>query len=185
VDVAVALCLLVLSTSCIEAEHGKTNGKHVGGATSFEMVNREFSMFSFIIDHLRVSLPIVVILFSLSSFSDCEVPQPEAYPKEEVRMALLHIALQEGFSNDSVEIQIDGKEVFRKTEIKTRNQIGFADSFDLNLPQGSVRLSISVPTRQASETITLLLEDPVYLGISLTREGKITYQISGEPFRYL
>jgi hypothetical protein len=175
----------VLSTPHIEAQHGKTNGKHAGGASSFQMVNKEFSMLSSIMDHLRVSLPFVVILFSLSSFSDYEVPQPEAYPKEEVRMVPLHIALQEGFSNDSVEIQIDGKEVFRKTEIKTRNQIGFADSFDLNLPEGSLRVSISVPTRQASETITLLLEDPVYLGISLTREGKVTYQISREPFRYL
>lgn len=100
-------------------------------------------------------------------------------------MVLLHIALQEGFSNDSVGIQIDGQEVFQKTDIKTRNQIGFADSFDLNLPEGSVTVSISVPTRQASETITLRLKDPIYLGISLTREGKVIYRVSREPFGYL
>jgi hypothetical protein len=175
----------VFSIPHVEAKHDKTHGKDVGGATSFEIVNREFSMFSSVIDHLRVSLPVVMILFSLSSSSDYEMPQLEAYAKEEVRMVLLHIALQEGFSNDSVGIQIDGQEVFQKTDIKTRNQIGFADSFDLNLPEGSVTVSISVPTRQASETITLRLKDPIYLGISLTREGKVIYRVSREPFGYL
>jgi hypothetical protein len=35
-------------------------------------------------------------------------------------MALLHIALQEGFTGDDVVVRVQGEEVFRKEDVTTR-----------------------------------------------------------------
>jgi hypothetical protein len=46
-------------------------------------------------------------------------------------MSLLHIALQEGFSNDEVRIKVNGAQLGSLTGVTTKNQIGFAESLDL------------------------------------------------------
>ncbi len=46
-------------------------------------------------------------------------------------MVLLHIAFQEGFTDDTVVVRVNGREVFRKGSVKTRLQIGYADSFEV------------------------------------------------------
>jgi hypothetical protein len=100
-------------------------------------------------------------------------------------MALLHIALQEGFSNDSVRILTNDREVYSKTGVKTRNQIGFADSWEADIPPATVDILISVPSRNASERMALPVLEATYLGVSVTREGKVVYRVSPEPFRYM
>jgi hypothetical protein len=98
---------------------------------------------------------------------------------------LLHVALQEGFTNDSVQILVNGREVFKKQDITTKTQIGFADSVELDIPKQPATVRVEVSSRLASETIALPEEDAVFLGISLSRDGKITHRISKEPFGYL
>jgi hypothetical protein len=98
---------------------------------------------------------------------------------------LLHVALQEGFANDSVQIHVNGREVFKKQNITTKTQIGFADSIELDLPKQPATVVVEVSSRRASETIALPQEDAVFLGISLSRDGRITHRISKEPFGYL
>jgi len=60
-------------------------------------------------------------------------------------MKLLHIAFQEGFADDTVVIRVNGKEVFRKASVKTRTQIGYAGSFEVNVQEGSVNVEVTLP----------------------------------------
>ena len=100
-------------------------------------------------------------------------------------MALLHVDLQEGFTGDSVVVRVNGKEMFQKLGVRTRVQTGYADSFETNVADGSAEVEVVLPLRNLSESIHLEASEPVYLGVSLTREGRISYQVSHEPFGYL
>jgi hypothetical protein len=99
-------------------------------------------------------------------------------------MPLLHIAFQEGFEGDTVLVRIDGKEIFRKDDVKTRPQIGYATSFEINSHEGPVTIDIHLPGKSISERVPLQLVGATFVGVSI-RQGKITCRISNEPFRYL
>ncbi len=111
--------------------------------------------------------------------------KPHIHRNLKAPMALLHIALQEGFFNDSVIIRANRQEIFRRQSVKTRTQIGLAEWMEINLPEGSVTLEVSVPSKGVTQSIPLQLSGNVYLGISLTPEGKLNYQISNQAFGYL
>jgi hypothetical protein len=98
-------------------------------------------------------------------------------------MPQLHIALQDGFSKDTVQIQVGARQVFRKEGVTTRTQIGFADAVDVEAA-GQVAVAISLPARRASQTVTLTVDRPTYLGVSVAADGTITATPSHEPFRY-
>src|SRR2546422_7280448 len=99
-------------------------------------------------------------------------------------MAQLHIAMQEGFEDETVVIRVAGREAFRKDNVKTKLQIGFADSFEMNVEEGSVSIEIDLPKKSLSKSIELQVPNTVYLGVSIIA-GKIEYKISPEPFGYL
>ena len=99
-------------------------------------------------------------------------------------MALLHIAMQEGFEDENVVIRVAGKEAFRKDSVRTKLQIGFADSFEMNVEEGPVSIEIDLPSKSLSRVIELQVQNAVYLGVSMIA-GKIEYKISHEPFGYL
>lgn len=100
-------------------------------------------------------------------------------------MPRLHIALQEGFMNDTVSIRINGEKVFHKEAVTTRLQIGLADTLEFDTPQGSVNVEIDLPLRHLSESTALNISTTVYLGISILPEGRISFNTSHEPFGYL
>src|SRR3989442_1310537 len=97
---------------------------------------------------------------------------------------LLHIALQEGFFDDTVTILIDGKEVARRTNVTTKTQIGLAATVDLSLPPGPISLGISVRGRPPSEALPVELTGPTYVGVSIQTNGHIVSTRSDTPFRY-
>ena len=98
-------------------------------------------------------------------------------------MASLCIALQDGFEGDPVVVKVNGKEVFKQDNVKTRRQIGKAASFELKIEDGPAKVEVSVPLKDLSETIALKVSGEVYLGVSLA-EGKIEHKLSSGPFRY-
>ncbi len=97
----------------------------------------------------------------------------------------MRIDLQDGFYNDTVVIVVNGKEVFRRTDVSTRFQIGYALSVDQGIAENSPVVEIILPLKNLSETIKLRTPEPVFLGVSLTQDGKIDCRISHEPFRYI
>jgi hypothetical protein len=99
-------------------------------------------------------------------------------------MALLHVALQEGFSDDTVEIRVNGAEVFRKSGVSTRLQIGFADSVETEIESDAVDLTVSLPNRPLSKSLVFPISDPTYVGVSVEAQG-VTFNVSMEPFGYV
>jgi hypothetical protein len=101
-------------------------------------------------------------------------------------MPLIHVALQEGFQNDTVVVRLDGVEVYRQTGLKTRMQIGLADSFDLDVAPGPIELWVEVLTQNAG--VRVPIEVPVarelYVGVSVAPDGGVSYKVTDEPFRY-
>jgi hypothetical protein len=100
-------------------------------------------------------------------------------------MARLHVAFQDGFEDDAAVIHVNGKEVFRAKGLKTRLQIGLANSTDLDVGPGTARIEVAIPSRNESVSLQLDVREPVYLGISITAAGKIAHRIAREPFGYL
>ena len=98
-------------------------------------------------------------------------------------MAVLHLALQEGFTGDEVTVTVYGEKVNHPTVVATRTQIGLAERTDLTVEPG--RHTVTVSARGASASIDVDVADEVYLGVSLDRSGAIEHRVSREPFRYL
>ena len=102
-------------------------------------------------------------------------------------MPLLHIEFQEGFMDDTVVVQVNDKEVCRKSNMRTRLQIGYADSCEVDVRENTVNVEVALPLRNLSKAIPIVFDDApsVYLGLSVTPEGRISERVSREPFGYL
>jgi len=98
-------------------------------------------------------------------------------------MTAIRIALQDGFEGDTVVVKVNGKEVFKQENIKTKRQIGKAASFEVQIEGGSANVEVSLPLKNLSETIAVKISGEAYLGVSVV-EDKIQHRVSSEPFRY-
>jgi hypothetical protein len=99
-------------------------------------------------------------------------------------MPLLHIAFQEGFTGEAVEVRINGNEAYRKEQMKTRFQLGYAGSFEVNVEEGSVRVEVLLPAQNLSETFEVQVSEPTYVGVSL-EQNQIVHRVSTQPFGYV
>jgi hypothetical protein len=100
-------------------------------------------------------------------------------------MPRLHVALQEGFANDTVSVRVNGTEVARLTNVTTRNQIGFADAIDLDVPSGRLELELRIETRAIVEDTSMHVAGTTYVGVTVARDGRVVCEQTHEPFRYL
>jgi hypothetical protein len=98
-------------------------------------------------------------------------------------MAVLHLALEEGFDDDEVVVAVDGKEVVRANSVSTRMQIGLAQATDVPVDPG--RHTVAVSARGTTAQIEIDVEDELRLGISLGRSGELEHRVSREPFGYV
>jgi hypothetical protein len=102
-------------------------------------------------------------------------------------MPLLHVALQEGFQDDRVVIKVNGAEVASRPAVTTRNQIGFAESVEVEVPAPDITVEIQVPSRQLSGSVPVDVEGvegKVYLGVSIAH-GRLEMVQQREAFGYL
>lgn len=91
-------------------------------------------------------------------------------------MHLLHIAFQEGFDDDSVIVRINGKEMFRKDDLKTRSQIGYAGSFETNSHEGPVTIDILLPNKNLSQTgAAPTYSCDIYRSLNSARQDCLSY----------
>lgn len=61
-------------------------------------------------------------------------------------MPIVHVALEEGFEGDAVEVRI-GDQVVQRDDVRTRTVIGLAELVDVSVPQGRCLLQVSLPGR--------------------------------------
>jgi hypothetical protein len=99
-------------------------------------------------------------------------------------MPRLKIDLREGFARDEVIISVDGREVFRNDAVSTRVQIGLAASVETSVG-GRATVEVALPKRGLSQTIEVEVPAPRFLGLTITRDGRLTHELSDQPFRYL
>jgi membrane-associated protease RseP (regulator of RpoE activity) len=69
----------------------------------------------------------------------------EAVPK-------LTIDLQDGFSGEDVIVRVNGEEVERRRDVRTKRTLGLAQSFDIKVPDGPVTLEVDLPSKGAIGT---------------------------------
>jgi hypothetical protein len=98
-------------------------------------------------------------------------------------MALLHVDLQDGFESEPVSIAVNGQPAFNKPAVRTRTQIGLADSLEVNVPPGDTE--VQVDARGASTRFRVAVQDTLYVGISISAEGKIVHRTSAQAFGYV
>jgi hypothetical protein len=98
-------------------------------------------------------------------------------------MPRLHIALQEGFAGDRVSISVDGRQIYSKDAVRTRTQIGLADSVETTHDPGPT--TIEVHARDRVSTITETLAGDLFVALSLSPDGQIVHRSAAQPFRYM
>ena len=98
-------------------------------------------------------------------------------------MPKLHIALNDGFADDSVAISLDGREVYNKAGVKTDLRISRADGLDTEAPE--VGATVEVRARGRSATATIDPAETPYLAVNIDAEGRLEIRRSSEPFGYL
>ena len=97
-------------------------------------------------------------------------------------MFKLSIVLAENFSGDTVRIQLNGREIYNREHVSTSKKHGMADSFEVEVPEsGPLTLSIAIPTRNRSKTISLSMGRPLWIQLSLDPQGQIEETIHKEP----
>ena len=94
----------------------------------------------------------------------------------------LHVALQEGFSGDRVEVTIGGSPI-ELAELNTRNQIGLADEIEVDVRVGSVEVRVAVLNRSLDSTSGFVVRSETWLGVNLI-SGALEFTWSEEPFFY-
>jgi hypothetical protein len=127
---------------------------------------------------------LTVVILVLSATGCNANPAPQVDDEREANMVLLHIALQEGFWGDTVIVRVNGEQVFREKDVKTRLQIGLADSVELDVAEGPTQVEVLLPSKNLSDSVQLDVSAPTYVGVSIV-DGKITFRISDMPFGYL
>lgn len=100
-------------------------------------------------------------------------------------MPKLHIAFQEGFEKDLAVVRLNGHEVFRKTDLTTRLQIGRAHALDLDVGENPLEVEIELPAKGLAREVRIDPSQPVYLGVSVNVQGELALEISHQPFGYL
>jgi hypothetical protein len=100
-------------------------------------------------------------------------------------MNTLHIALHDGFQGHTVIVTVEGRVAFNKSSVTTNLAISRADAFDVPVTAGNVRVEVSVQPggRQGSTQIDVTANP--FLAVSLEPDGRIAFQVSAEPFRYM
>lgn len=96
----------------------------------------------------------------------------------------LHIALQEGFEGDTVQILVDEQEVLADDKVRTRTQIGLARTVELDRPSGTADIDVRVPRRGIQGRLTVDLQETPYVGVSLSPQGQVVFEVSRTPFLY-
>lgn len=99
--------------------------------------------------------------------------------------ALLHVALQEGFFGDAaVLVTVNDDAVYHEDAVETDLRIGLADSFEVPLPEGPVRIGVRMPEQDLEAGTSVESTETVYVGVSVVH-GQIEFRLSNTPFGYV
>ena len=98
--------------------------------------------------------------------------------------AVLHVALQDGFDDDTVVVRVNDEEVFRQEGLSTDYRISLAEDFEVPRAEGPLRLEVELPDRDLAGALDIDAEGTVYVAVSV-EEGALTFRLSDAPFGYM
>lgn len=108
--------------------------------------------------------------------------------KFEKVMISLQIDLQDGFKNDSVQVNVNNEEVFREEQITTDLRCLLAKQFKISVAGGVARIKVNIPMQNLVAYKSFMVDSETYLGISIEEPGtqnrKIKFRVLEEPFSY-
>ena len=93
-------------------------------------------------------------------------------------MISLEIHLQAMFTNDTVIVRVNGKEVFHKTSVTTDTKRMRATVFHTTIDPGEVTVSVEVPTKNVSGSQVFHVTSATFITVNLT-DGQL--EIREEP----
>ena len=95
----------------------------------------------------------------------------------------MRIDLQEGFTDDDVEIYVNAAKVLEKEGVTTKRMLGLASSAEIDVPDGAFVIEVKVPTKNLSKTFSVESSDIPNLGISI-HNGELKIITSKKRFGY-
>ena len=99
-------------------------------------------------------------------------------------MAVLSIHLQEGFEDDTAVVRLNGAETARRTHLKTRQLLGYAEVIDLPKPAGGdIELELSLPDRGLSARCVVPGAGDSFVAANVT-DGRLQIAVRDRPFSY-
>ena len=98
-------------------------------------------------------------------------------------MPSMRLDLQEGFTNDVVEIYVNGAKVREWEAVTTKRMLGLAASAEIDVPGGALDIEVKVPTKNLAKTFSVESSDTPNLGISI-QNGELKSITSRKRFGY-
>jgi hypothetical protein len=95
-------------------------------------------------------------------------------------MPTLTIDLQDGFADDDVIVCVNGKEVERRSGVRTKRMLGLAQSMAITVPDGPFSIEVRVTTRGISGRTEVR---HTQLGVSLS-DKDVQFVQSDKQFGY-
>jgi hypothetical protein len=99
-------------------------------------------------------------------------------------VATLRIELQDGFEDDQVICTVGGREVARRSAVRTDLRISRADAIELDVPGGPLTVGVQVPTRDLAAEVGLDPREHPYLLVRIV-EGRLEVSPSADMPVYL
>jgi hypothetical protein len=104
--------------------------------------------------------------------------EDETHFPERVAVPTLKIDLREGFEGDHVVARVDGRVVYDKPGVRTRMQIGLADSVEVQAG-AQAELAVSLPDKGLEGTTTVMVDKTPNVGVSV-EGGKVHFTFPPE-----
>lgn len=89
-------------------------------------------------------------------------------------MPTLQVDLREGFNDDSVVMRVDGREVYRRSGVRTNYSVGIADRIEIEVPAGKAQVELALPLRGISSLVVHRPGDPDTVTFALDPAGQLT-----------
>ncbi len=90
----------------------------------------------------------------------------------------------DGFNNDAVIIKFKGRILLKKSGLRTRTQISFAASEEIQVEEGDYTFEISIPEKKIKESIAVNIHSTLFIAISIEGE-RIKVITRDTPFIYM
>ena len=100
-------------------------------------------------------------------------------------MNMLHIALHEGFTDHTVNIRVNGREVYRKSGVKTDLAISRADAVDVDAGSAKAMVEVTVEPGGSHKSVEVDVSATPNLGVSREKDGQLTFVVQRDIFRYM